>query len=701
MSRDNRGKISGPTGHRKGILARLRRDERGNTLAIMAAALIPMIGMVGSAVDISRAYLVKTRLQQACDAGVLAARRSMSGQSIANDTNAQTQATNFFNINLKTGAYGATVTPITVTDVNDANGHATGTVDGTASATVPTTLMRIFGKTSLTMNATCEAELQVANNDVMFVLDTTGSMNCAASDTTSTCSDNGLVEKSNARIKALRSAVNSFYTTLNSATTSGSQLRIGFVPYSTTVNVGYLLPTADIAGSWNYQSRVANFNTAVYTGVPGTPSVTVEVFNNGAAISSANCTKFGSNTSFNDANGGSFSGGSNPVSSGGPPPAATTSTSYSNTASDWGYTGAAHTSGSTSKSCRRTVTATTSTYPNPPKYKFTNWTIGSTNYTTSTFKTVTVSGTTYTPTAVPVIMSPSSASYSSSSPTPSSSLLYTSPTSVNEAQLAAADNSLTATSTTWGGCIEERQTTPGTTDFSTIPTSSYDLNIDMLPTTDAATQWRPWWPEIIWGASSVTSGTFQIDTMGSQFGSVSMRNWYACPSQAQKLTVTDASSVSTYVNSLNAVGFTYHDIGMLWGTRLISPTGLFSTDNIAAPNGKPINRHIIFMTDGTMEPDATSYNFAGHEYEDKRISGTTGTGAANLTTLHNARFAAICTAAKNMNITVWVIAYAQTMTTQLQNCASPGKAYYAGDDATLTTVFNTIASQIAELRLSR
>src|SRR5947208_1767547 len=82
---------------RGGFLARLRSDDSGNTLAIMAASLIPMVGMVGSAVDISRAYLVKTRLQQACDAGVLAARRTMTGQSIANDTNARTQATNFFN----------------------------------------------------------------------------------------------------------------------------------------------------------------------------------------------------------------------------------------------------------------------------------------------------------------------------------------------------------------------------------------------------------------------------------------------------------------------------------------------------------------------------------------------------------------------------------------------------------------------------
>src|SRR4051812_15333305 len=90
---------------KQGFLGRLRRDQRGATLAMMAAFVIPMIGVVGGAVDISRAYLVKVRLQQACDAGVLAARRTMTGSSVVNDTNAKTQATNFFKINLKTGAY--------------------------------------------------------------------------------------------------------------------------------------------------------------------------------------------------------------------------------------------------------------------------------------------------------------------------------------------------------------------------------------------------------------------------------------------------------------------------------------------------------------------------------------------------------------------------------------------------------------------
>jgi Flp pilus assembly protein TadG len=687
MTEDKWGNISGRRHRQRGFLARIRRDQSGNTLAIMAAALIPMIGMVGSAVDISRAYLVKTRLQQACDAGVLAARRAMAGQSIANDTNARTQATNFFNINLKNGAYGATVTSIAVSDVNDTSSppKPTGAVHGTASADVPTTLMRIFGKTKLTMNATCEAQLQVANNDVMFVLDTTGSMNCAAADTQANCQDNGLVEKSNARIKALRTAVNNFYSTLNAGTTSGSQLRIGFVPYSTTVNVGDILMAASsdyVANSWSYRTRLANFNTAVYIPNYGNPTSSgVDI--NGSSVTQAACATYGQNS------------GSNPVViSGGPPPAATVTKLYANNSTqgvDWGWSGATDTSG-TSQSCRRQWTQQNTTYTT--RYKFTNWTFGSATYDTSAFK----GGS-----SVSLVMAPANANSGTSVTSPSASLTFATQTSLNEAQLAAADNSLTSTSTTWGGCIEERATIPGQSNFSPIPSGEKDLDFDSLPdATDITTQWHPWWPEVIWGQNSAYNALTQLSTMTS---SASMRNWFACPKEAQKLTITNATDVAAYVNSLRAVGFTYHDVGMLWGLRLLSPDGLFRSENQTAPNGKPINRHIIFMTDGDMEPEATSYNLYGHEYSDKRISGTSGVGATNLETLHNARFSAICEAAKAKNITVWVIAYAQTMTTQLQNCASgtsaaDRKAYYAGDDTALNTVLQTIASQIAELRLS-
>src|SRR3546814_14749196 len=46
----------------------------------------------------------------------------------------------------------------------------------------------------------------------------------------------------------------------------------------------------------------------------------------------------------------------------------------------------------------------------------------------------------------------------------------------------------------------------------------------------------------------------------------------------------------------------------------------------------------------------------------------------------NARYSALCTAVKNMNITLWVISYGSvsgSTATRLQNCASPGRFYAA------------------------
>ena len=45
----------------RSFLRRLREDKTGNTLAIVAAAMIPMTGMIGCGVDISRAYYAKTQ----------------------------------------------------------------------------------------------------------------------------------------------------------------------------------------------------------------------------------------------------------------------------------------------------------------------------------------------------------------------------------------------------------------------------------------------------------------------------------------------------------------------------------------------------------------------------------------------------------------------------------------------------------------
>src|SRR5262249_4933093 len=79
-----------------------------------------------------------------------------------------------------------------------------------------------------TLSVNCKASMGVGNSDVIMALDTTGSMNTTLG--------------SGTRISALRTAMKNFYTTVKTATTgTNSRIRYGFVPFSSSVNVGSLL----------------------------------------------------------------------------------------------------------------------------------------------------------------------------------------------------------------------------------------------------------------------------------------------------------------------------------------------------------------------------------------------------------------------------------------------------------------------------
>ena len=54
------------------LFSNLRRDDRGTTAITFAIAAIPLVGVMGLAVDYSRAYRVQSHLQTAVDAAALA-----------------------------------------------------------------------------------------------------------------------------------------------------------------------------------------------------------------------------------------------------------------------------------------------------------------------------------------------------------------------------------------------------------------------------------------------------------------------------------------------------------------------------------------------------------------------------------------------------------------------------------------------------
>lgn len=73
-------------------LSTLLRDERGNILPLAASGVLVMAALIGGAVDMSRAYQTQSRLQSACDAGVLAGRRAVTNNGF--DSTAIEQAEN-------------------------------------------------------------------------------------------------------------------------------------------------------------------------------------------------------------------------------------------------------------------------------------------------------------------------------------------------------------------------------------------------------------------------------------------------------------------------------------------------------------------------------------------------------------------------------------------------------------------------------
>jgi len=657
----------------------LARDTRGNTIAIIAAAILPLAGMVGGGVDISRMYIVKTRLQHACDAGALAGRKMMGGGGWSvNSYAARTEAERFFDANFNPNAYGTTSEAATT---RRSFSESAGKVTGNARAVVPMTLMRVFGKPTETLTVTCDAEMRLPNTDVMFVLDTTGSMDyCPNGDTS--CNGNA-----NSRIAALRTAVKCFYQIVarldvadtdcdgdepTGGTGNQVQIRFGFVPYSTNVNVGKLLPNDYLVDEWEYQTRKANL------AVPPQSTNTYWETYGGGSVTQANCLKFMKNEAF-----GNFV--ATELNSGGPSPEPTIVSSFPHdgvasdggSSGEWGWSGAPDRSG-TEKSCRRRRTDTTTFYVE----KFASWTYNQ--------LPVTVSG-----------LKAGGSSWNSSFNWP-----------VGDTSIG---NDVTNATITWAGCIEERQT-EATTNYTPIPSEALDLDIDMVPNSPDS-RWKPALPRLIFtrGNTSGTNYDGTSWTSGNTSGwstaaitnstDYNNRSTFYCPTEARKLqSWNDPSTFQSYVNSLDPNGNTYHDIGIIWGARLMSPTGIFKNENRATPNGGEIERHMIFMTDGDTNANAGDYAAYGLPYFDHRQTPENPT-KAQLDEQVNLRFLAICNWVRNKNITLWVINFgegqSQATKDRLQSCASTGRYFSAADSAALQTTFKSIADQISQLRLTR
>jgi Flp pilus assembly protein TadG len=138
-----------------GRIVRFRRDTTGNIALSFAIALLPILGCVGAAVDYTIMNKQRTRIQAALDEAILAG--SIAGKQTLDAGSGQTAAIAAANAAAAKFFSGNTVgiTASLTTSYSMSGLNLSGT--GSASATVPTTFLKVMGDPSLSFTVGSQA----------------------------------------------------------------------------------------------------------------------------------------------------------------------------------------------------------------------------------------------------------------------------------------------------------------------------------------------------------------------------------------------------------------------------------------------------------------------------------------------------------------------------------------------------------------
>jgi Flp pilus assembly protein TadG len=194
----------------RGSWRRFGAATEGNTVVTFALAFIPIVGLVGAAVDYSRASALQTAMQAAADSTALMVAQSAASQSASA---VQTSANNFYQaLFTRSDASNLQVTGT----YSNTNGS---TVVIKATATYKTSFMGIMGFSQIPLAATSTTSFGNSRLRVALVLDNTGSM-----------SQSG-------KITALKTATNNLLTQLKNAVTTNGDVYVSIIPFVKDVNV--------------------------------------------------------------------------------------------------------------------------------------------------------------------------------------------------------------------------------------------------------------------------------------------------------------------------------------------------------------------------------------------------------------------------------------------------------------------------------
>src|SRR2546430_6355105 len=155
------------------LLQSFLQARQGNVVIFAALALIPMVELVGAAIDYSRANLVRVNIQAALDSTALMLANDTAVPSMS-QSQLQTKATNVFT---------ALFDPVYAQNVSVTPTYSAGQppkVTMSATATVPTVFARVLGIQNIPLTMSVEATKGISV-ELALVLDNTGSMVCGDS----------------------------------------------------------------------------------------------------------------------------------------------------------------------------------------------------------------------------------------------------------------------------------------------------------------------------------------------------------------------------------------------------------------------------------------------------------------------------------------------------------------------------------------
>lgn len=200
----------GKIGFLQEMMRRFRRDQRGNVALLFGLTLVPMMGVVGVAVDYSRASNARQALSSAIDAAALMAARDAQKLS---DADVKTRVAGWIRDNLPPDVKEGLVEPTITID------RTARTVQISAKVDMPTTIAKIIGTNHILVASNSRSTWGTNKIELALALDNTGSMD------------------SSGKMTALKLASKNLLKIMKEATIETDQIRVSIVPFNTQVRL--------------------------------------------------------------------------------------------------------------------------------------------------------------------------------------------------------------------------------------------------------------------------------------------------------------------------------------------------------------------------------------------------------------------------------------------------------------------------------